>query len=104
MKKMHRNILIAVAVIVVILIVLPLLVDIDSFRPKIESELGKALGRQVGVGDLSLSILRGSVSAEEISIADDPAFSKNPFLTAKSLKIGVELMPLIFSKRVSITE
>ena len=103
MKKMHRNIIVAVVVIVVVLIVLPQLINVDSFRPKIESELTKALGRKVSVGDLSLSILRGSVSAEEISIADDPAFSKNPFLTAKSLKIGVELIPLIFSKRVSIT-
>ena len=103
MKKMHRNVGIAVGVIVVILLVLPQLINVNSFRPKIESELTKALGRKVGVGDLSLSILRGSVSAAEISIADDPAFSKAPFLTAKSLKIGIELIPLIFSKRVSIT-
>jgi AsmA protein len=52
---------------------------------------------------LSLSILRGRVSAANISIADDPAFSKSPFLTAKNLKIGVELMPLIFSKQLNIT-
>jgi AsmA protein len=103
MKKSYRNVGIAVAVIVVILLVLPRLINVNSFQPKIESELTKALGRKVGVGDLSLSILRGSVSAAEISIADDPAFSKVPFLTAKSLKIGVELIPLIFSKRISIT-
>jgi AsmA protein len=103
MKKSYRNVGIAVAVIVVILLVLPQLINVNSFRPKIESELTKALGRKVGVGDLTLSILRGSVSAAEISIADDPAFSKAPFLTAKSLKISVELIPLIFSKRVSIT-
>jgi AsmA protein len=103
MKKSYRNVGIAVALIVVILLVLPQLINVNSFRPKIESELTNALGRKVGVGDLSLSILRGSVSAAEISIADDPAFSKTPFLTAKSLKIGIELIPLIFSKRVSIT-
>ena len=55
------------------------------------------------MGNLSLSILSGSVSADDISVADDPAFSKNPFVTAKSLKIGVEVMPLIFSKTLHVT-
>jgi AsmA protein len=71
---------------------------VDSFRLKIESELSNALGRKAHVGDLSLSIMRGRVSAANISIADDPAFSKAPFLTAKSLKIGVELMPLLLEE------
>ena len=39
----------------------------------------------------------------DVSIADDPAFSKSPFITAKSLKIGVELLPLIFSKQLNVT-
>ena len=103
MKKMHRNIGIGVAAFVVILLVLPLFIDVNSFRPKIESELSNALGRKAAIGDLSLSILGGQVSAANISIADDPAFSNSPFLTAKSVEIGVELVPLIFSKKLNIT-
>jgi AsmA protein len=103
MNKKLRNIVIAVAVIIVILLVLPYFVNVESFRPKIESELSSALGRKAEIGDLSLSILRVSVSAANISIADDPAFSQAPFLTAKGLKIGVQLMPLIFSKKLNIT-
>jgi AsmA protein len=102
-SKTKRNIGIVVAVLVVILLALPFFINVNSFRPKIESELSNALGRKAEVGELSLSVLRGSVSAANISIADDPAFSKSPFLTAKSLKIGVELMPLIFSKQLNIT-
>jgi AsmA protein len=94
---------IAVAAIVVVLIVLPLLININSFRPKIESELTTALGRQVTLGELSLSILRGRVGVDDVSIADDPVFSKSPFITAKSLKVGVELVPLIFSKQLNVT-
>lgn len=94
---------IAVAVFVVLLIALPLLINVNSFRPKIESEATNALGRRVKLGDLSLSILSGSVGVEDISIADDPAFSESPFITAKSLKIGVELRPLIFSKQLNVT-
>jgi AsmA protein len=103
MNKILRNIGIGVAVIIVILLVLPMFINVNSFRPRIESELSSALGRKAEVGDLSLSILGGSVSAANISIADDPAFSNSPFLTAKSLKIGVELLPLIFSKKLNVT-
>jgi AsmA protein len=95
---------IALAALVLILIALPLFINVNSFRPKVESEATAALGRQVTVGDLSLSIVSGSVGAKNIVIADDPAFSKSPFVTAKSLKIGVELMPLVFSKQLNVTE
>jgi AsmA protein len=44
------------------------------------------------------------VTADNISIADDPAFGTNPFVTAKSLKVGVELMPLITSKELRVTD
>ena len=39
MRKMHRNIGIGVAVVVVILLALPLFIDVNSFRPKIDSEI-----------------------------------------------------------------
>src|SRR5262252_2595541 len=79
---MKRNLKIAgivVACLVVILIALPFLINVNRFRPKVESEASAALGRQVTVGNLSLSILSGSVGAENIAIADDPAFSRSAF-------------------------
>src|SRR5271157_5200688 len=103
-KHWLRIVVIVVAVLVVIIIVLPFLIDVNSYRPKIESDASSALGRQVTVGNLGLSLLSGTVEADNVAVADDPAFSKSPFLTAKSLKIGVELMPLIFSKELKITE
>ena len=103
MKRAIRIGAIVIALIVVILLVLPFLIDVNAFRPRLESELTTALGRQVKVGNLSLSILSGSVTADNISIADDPAFNKGAFVTAKSLKAGVEVMPLIFSKTLHVT-
>jgi len=88
----------------VIVIALPFLINVNSFRPKVESEASNALGRQVTVGNLKLSIFSGSVEGDNIAIADDPAFSKSPFVTARSLKIGVELLPLIFQRQLKITE
>ncbi len=104
MKRALKIIGIVVAVILLVVIALPFLINVNSFRPKLESELSSALGRQVKVGNLSLSILSGSVSAEDLSISDDPAFSKDPFIRAKALKVGVEVMPLIFSKILHITD
>jgi len=103
-KRWLRVAGIVIAMLVVLLIALPFLINVNSFRPKIEAEASNALGRHVKLGDLSLSILSGTVSVQDISIADDRAFSKSPFVTAKSLKVGVELLPLIFSKQLNVTD
>ncbi len=95
---------ILVGVLILIAIIIPLFINANSFRPKLESELSTSLGRQVKVGNLSLSLFSGSVKADDISIADDSAFSQTPFVQAKSLKVGVELMPLIFSKALNVTD
>jgi len=104
MKRALKIFGIVVVVILLIVIALPFLINVNSFRPKLESELTSALGRQVKVGNLSLSILSGSVSAEDLSIADDPTFSKDAFIRDKSLKVGVEVMPLILSKTLHVTD
>ena len=103
MSRTLRNILIAVGVLVVILIVLPFLIPVNRFRPTIEEKASAALGRKVQVGDLSLSLLGGALTAKDLAIGDDPKFSPSPFLTAKSLSVGVEMMPLIFSKQLNVT-
>jgi AsmA protein len=103
MKRILKIGAIAFAVLLVILIALPFLINVNSFRPKLEATASEALGRPVKVGNLDLSILTGTVTADNISIAEDPAFGSSPFVTAKSLKVGVELMPLIFSKQLHVT-
>jgi AsmA protein len=103
MNRTLKIIGIVVVVLILIVIAIPFFIDANAFRPRLESELTEVLGRQVKVGNLSLSLLSGSVGADDISINDDPAFSKTPFVQAKSLKVGVELIPLIFSKTLNIT-
>ncbi len=104
MKRILKIVGIVVGVLILILIALPFFINANTFRPELESDLTAALGREVKVGNLSLSLLSGGVTADNISIADDPAFSKSPFVQAKSLKVGVELIPLIFSKTLNVTE
>ena len=69
----------------------------------LEERLTAALGREVKIGDLKLSLFSGGASASDVTIADDPAFSKEPFLRAKELAVGVELWPLIFSRQLNVT-
>jgi AsmA protein len=104
MNRPLKIVAIVIGVLLVVVIIVPFFIDANAFRPKLEAELTDALGRQAKVGNLSLSVLTGGVTADNISIADDPAFSKTPFVQAKSLKVGVELIPLIFSKTLNVTE
>ncbi|HKR85173.1 MAG TPA: AsmA family protein, partial [Terriglobales bacterium] len=104
MKRLLKWIAIVVAVVIVVILVLPFLIDVNMFRPRIESELTNALGRKVTVGDLKLSLWSGSLAADNISIADDPAFSNQPFVKADALDLGVNLMPLVLSKRLEVRD
>ncbi len=104
MKRILKIVAILIAVLLLIVIGLPMFVDANTFRPKLEAELTDALGRQVKVGNLTLSLFSGGVSADNISIADDSQYSQSPFVQAKSLTVGVEMIPLIFSKTLNVTE
>jgi AsmA protein len=95
---------IVVGVLIVIVVAAPFLIPVNQFRPTIEEKASAAMGRKVEVGNLSLSLLSGSLGADNLVIADDPKYSKSPFLTAKSVNVGVEIMPLIFSKTLNVTE
>src|SRR5438876_605834 len=104
MKRAAKIIGILILILLVVAIALPFLVNVNSFRPTIESQASSALGRKVTIGNLKLSILTGSVSADDLSIADDPAFGKAPFVTAKGLNVGVEVIPLVFNKTLHVTD
>jgi AsmA protein len=104
MSRILKIVAIVVGVLIVIVLVAPFLISVNQFRPTIEEKASAALGRKVEVGNLSLSLLSGSLGADNLSIADDPKFGQTPFLAAKSVKVGVEIMPLIFSKTLNVTD
>src|SRR6185369_8950597 len=102
MRKIIITIGVVVGVLILAVIALPFLIDANQFKQRVESEASKALGRDVKVGNLSLSILSGGVKAQDLSISENPAYGKNPFLTAKSMEIGVEMMQLITSRKLNV--
>src|SRR5947209_4095915 len=70
------------AVIVVVAVGSALFLDANQFRPALAAKMGEAIGRRVEIGNLKISWLAGGVAAEDVVITDDPAFSKDPFVTA----------------------
>jgi len=103
---MKKTLLIAISAVVGLVVVaglgLWLFLDANQFRPQLEAAMGGALGRKVALGNVKVALFSGGVTIEDLSIADDPAFSTAPFVTAKSVSVGVELMPLIFSRSLHV--
>ena len=92
------------ALFIAAILTLPFIIDANQFRSQIEAQFADALGRDVNIGTLKLALLSGSLTANDIEIADNINFSHSPFVTAESLHVGVELKPLIISKELHITE
>jgi AsmA protein len=101
-KRWTKILLAVLALVVVVVVAIKLFVNANTFRPAIEKQLTTTLGRSVKVGDLSLSLHSGSLVAQGLIVADDPAFSAGPFLTAKEFRIGVSLRTLIFSHQLNL--
>ncbi|CAM5540512.1 AsmA domain-containing protein OS=Rhodanobacter lindaniclasticus OX=75310 GN=B1991_01045 PE=4 SV=1 [Rhodanobacter lindaniclasticus] len=103
MKRLLLGLLALVLLVLVVGAGALLLVDANHFRPQIQASLSQALGREVTLGQLHVSIWSGSLDADEIRIGDDPAFGDKPFVTARSLQLGVKLWPLLLHRQVQIT-
>ena len=103
MKRLLLWLGVLVVLVVAGLVAAVFLVDANYFRPILESQLSAVLHREVKIGALALKLLDGEVTASDISIGDDPAFGKEPFLAAKSFHAAVELRPLILNRTLNVT-
>jgi AsmA protein len=102
---MRKGLIILCAVLlalVVVVVAISFFVDADHFRPQVEQQATAALGRQVSIGKLKLAVFSGGIVAEKLSVADDPQFGSEPFLTAGSMSIGVNLQDLIFHRKLNV--
>ncbi len=102
--RIVRVTLVVLVAVAVLLVAAVSVIPADRFRRAIEQRASAALGRDVSVGHLRISLLHQSLSAETLIIADDRAFSSSPFLTAKFVTIGVRLWPLIMSRSLNVTD
>ena len=106
MSKLARVLLFAIVglvlLVVIAVVAIPAFLNTDSFRTRIEASLSKSLGRHVTIGKLNLSLLSGGMIAENTVVSDDPRFSAEPFIQTDSVKIHVEVLPLLLHRQVHI--
>lgn len=103
MRRIFKWVGIVLVVLVVGVVSLPFLINVNQFKPMLEQELSTALNREVKLGNLKFSLLAGEVTADDLSVAEDPAFAKPAFISAKSLNVGAEIWPFLISRKLIVT-
>src|ERR1700722_2317646 len=101
MRKVGIIVGIIVAVIVIAVVVVLAVFNPNDYKATIQTKLEQQLGRKVSLGDMSLGILPLRFKVANLSIADDPKFSNQPFIQTQLLSVSVKLMPLL-SKSVEV--
>ncbi len=75
---------------------LPSIVNLERYRGALASRAGKALGREVTLGDLRVSLWGGiGAKVKGIQIGQAAGFGSEPFLAADALRVHVQLLPLL---------
>ncbi|MEO5950936.1 MAG: AsmA family protein, partial [Chloroflexia bacterium] len=72
-----------------------LFVDPQKYTPLLTAKLSESLARATTVEKLELQLFPPGFLATNLTVADDPSFSKSHFLTTKSLEVRPELLPLL---------
>ena len=96
MRKLMIGIAILLALMVAAIAALPHLVDINSYRPRIQAELQQRTGRIVSLGRMELKVFPLRFRVENAVIGEDPAvLSTKPFAQAEQLDVSAKLLPLL---------
>lgn len=74
---------------------------IESHRDWVASRVSDVVGRPVSFGEIGVSVFpRVAVRVADVRVADDPAWSAEPFLTAADARVGVALLPALLGRVV----
>jgi len=90
-------------VIIAALLLIPMFVDVQKYKPMLESRVTEATGRPFSVGDdLRLSLFPwAGVSFSDLRLGNPAGFAEKNFVTVKSFEVRIKLLPLI-SKDIQI--
>jgi AsmA protein len=86
-----------VALIVIAVIVLPMVIDVEKYKPQIEQQVTKATGRTFKLGgDLKPSIFPWiGVRLSDLHLGNPPGFKEKDFVSVESFEVRVKLLPLL---------
>jgi AsmA protein len=81
---------------VLFVLVAPYVVNLERYRSLLAARASRALGREVTLGALRVSVWSGlGAEAKGIRVAAAPGSGPEPFLTADELRVRVQLLPLL---------
>jgi AsmA protein len=101
MKKVIKwlGLIVGVMVLLIILagIIVPLIFDIEGYKPRIEHEITKATGRPFTIGgDLKLSLFPwAGLAFSDLHMGNPDGFTEKDFVSIKSFDVKVKFLPLI---------
>ena len=86
-----------VALIVIAVIVLPMVIDVEKYKPQIEQQVAKATGRTFKLGgDLQPSIFPWiGVRLSDLHLGNPSGFKEKDFVSVESFEVRVKLLPLL---------
>jgi len=79
--------LVCVLLLVVVFVVVPLVLSTEKGRQQLEAVLGKALHRDVKIGELDIAPFYSSMKLGDLAIGNPEGYPAVPFLKAGSLKL-----------------
>ncbi|MBV8553400.1 MAG: AsmA family protein [Acidobacteriaceae bacterium] len=87
---------IAAAALICVFLLAASLLNVNKFRPRIQSEMQSKLNRPVTLGELHLHLFPLAIKVDGLTIAESPTFpSSRPFATAKEVYASASLMSLL---------
>ena len=104
MKKVIKWFLIAAGFLVVVvigmLLLIPVFMEMQKYRPYIERRVSEAVGRPFTMGEEPKVSLfpRAGVYLSDLHLSNPSVFDEPDFVSVKSFKIRVKLIPLLVSK------
>jgi AsmA protein len=105
MGRFLKIVLSILLLLVIAVIALPFFIDVNDFKPEIQSAVKDKTGRELKIeGDLELSVFPWlGVTTGNLELSNAPEFSDKPFAKIDASNIKVKLIPLL-SKKLEVNQ
>ncbi len=103
MKKLAIVVGVLVVLLVAALAAVPFFVPMEPVKSRIAEAARDATGRELSVGDLSLSVFpRIEIDAAEVALANAPGADREHMATVRRLLIRLNVLALLFSREIAV--
>lgn len=90
---------------VLAVVLIPLLVDVNQYKPQIEAQVAKTTGHSLTLGgDLQLSLFPWvGISLSDLHFGNPEGFTEKDMVAVKEFRVKVKVLPLL-SKKIQVKE